>query len=122
MFGQRVHRAVLQAGARITGATVHFVDEQYDRGAIIAQWPVPVMEGDTAETLAARVLRAEHALLPPVVEAIATGRISLSDEGRVVGLPEGMNGASAGFAFASELAAPGIGLDMLLPGASPRRT
>jgi phosphoribosylglycinamide formyltransferase 1 len=67
MHGRHVHEAVLAAGARVSGATVHLVDEQFDRGPIIAQWPVPVKAGDTADTLAARVLTAEHALLAAVV-------------------------------------------------------
>ena len=71
MYGRRVHEAVLASGARITGVTVHLVDEQYDHGRIVAQWPVPVHAGDTAETLAARVLEAEHRLLPAVVSAFA---------------------------------------------------
>jgi formyltetrahydrofolate-dependent phosphoribosylglycinamide formyltransferase len=71
MYGRRVHEAVLASGARITGVTVHLVDEQYDHGRILAQWPVPVHAGDTAETLAARVLEAEHRLLPAVVGAFA---------------------------------------------------
>jgi formyltetrahydrofolate-dependent phosphoribosylglycinamide formyltransferase len=122
MFGQRVHRAVLEAGVRVTGATVHFVDEHYDRGPIIAQWPVPVLEGDTTETLAARVLKVEHALLPAVVEAVASRRIRITDDGRVQGLPDGRGGRDAGFVFASHLAEPGLGLDVLLPGAPPRKT
>ena len=85
MYGLRIHRAVLDAGVRITGVTVHFVDEHYDRGPIIAQWPVPVLSSDTPERLAARVLRAEHALLPTVVEAVAGGSIALDNEGRVHG-------------------------------------
>ena len=85
MYGIRIHRAVLDAGARVTGVTVHFVDEQYDRGPIIAQWPVPVLEDDTPERLAARVLRVEHRLLPRVVDAVAAGRLSLGDDGRVRG-------------------------------------
>lgn len=84
MYGARVHRAVLASGARVSGPTVHFVDEQYDRGPIIAQWPVPVLEHDDEHALAARVLHAEHRLLPRVVEAVATGRIAL-DGGRVRG-------------------------------------
>lgn len=84
MYGARVHRAVLDAGARITGVTAHFVDENYDRGAIIAQWPVPVAPGDTAESLAARVLRVEHLLYPRAVQAVAAGRVSLDDQGRAV--------------------------------------
>jgi len=74
MYGARVHRAVLEAGARVSGATVHLVDERYDEGRILAQWPVPVLPDDTPETLAARVLRVEHLLLPAAVEALATAR------------------------------------------------
>lgn len=72
MYGRRVHEAVLASGARVSGATVHYADEAYDRGPIIAQWPVPVLADDDAETLAARVLAAEHALLPLVVVALAS--------------------------------------------------
>ena len=86
MYGARVHRAVLAAGARVSGATVHFVDESYDRGPIIAQWPVPVYEDDTEQALAARVLRVEHALLPRVVEGVAAGRIALGADSRVRGV------------------------------------
>ena len=71
MYGHRVHEAVLASGAKESGATVHFVDEEFDRGAIIAQEKVPVQRGDTAETLAARVLEAEHRLLPKVVLDLA---------------------------------------------------
>lgn len=71
MYGRRVHEAVLRSGARVSGATVHLIDEQYDRGTIIAQWPVPVRDGDTPERLAARVLAAEHALLVAVVRRAA---------------------------------------------------
>ena len=69
MYGHRVHEAVLASGARLTGVTVHLVDEQFDHGPIVAQWPVPVRPGDTADTLAARVLAVEHRLLPAVVRA-----------------------------------------------------
>jgi len=71
MYGRRVHEAVLASGAPISGATVHYVDEEYDRGPIIAQWPVPVRSGDTPESLAARVLEVEHRLLPRVVLELA---------------------------------------------------
>lgn len=74
MYGLRVHQAVIDAGVRVSGATVHLVDEDYDRGRIVAQWPVPVLAGDDAHTLAARVLRVEHLLLPRVVNAVAAGR------------------------------------------------
>lgn len=70
MYGIRVHRAVIEAGARVSGATVHLVDDEYDRGRILAQWPVPVLRGDTPEALAARVLRVEHRLLPATLGAL----------------------------------------------------
>ena len=73
MYGMRVHQAVVAAGVRVSGATVHLVDERYDEGAIVAQWPVPVLPGDTAQTLAARVLAVEHRILPLAVEALARG-------------------------------------------------
>ncbi|MCA0376542.1 MAG: phosphoribosylglycinamide formyltransferase [Gemmatimonadetes bacterium] len=85
MWGPRIHAAVLAHGARVTGATVHFVDEEFDRGPIVAQWPVPVLMADTVESLAARVLSVEHALYPPCVEAVATGALRLDANGRVVG-------------------------------------
>lgn len=71
MYGRRVHEAVLQAGARESGPTVHLVDEVYDRGEILAQRRVAVLPGDTADALAARVLAEEHRLLPEVVLAAA---------------------------------------------------
>ncbi len=68
MYGMRVHEAVLASGARVTGPTAHFVDEEYDRGPIIAQWPVPVRAADDPRALAARVLEVEHVLYPRVVD------------------------------------------------------
>ena len=85
MYGNRVHQAVLDAGVRLTGATVHFVDEEYDRGPIIAQWPVPVLPGDTSGVLAARVLAVEHRLYPAALDAVARGRVTLGADGRVAG-------------------------------------
>ncbi len=82
MYGRRVHEAVLEEGVRVTGVTVHFVDEEYDRGPIAAQWPVPVLEGDDPERLAARVLRVEHRVLPEVVAAVARGVVRLDEDGR----------------------------------------
>ena len=61
-----------RSGARVSGATVHFVDEEYDRGAILAQWPVPVLADDTVQTLASRVLKVEHVLYPRVIQAVAS--------------------------------------------------
>jgi phosphoribosylglycinamide formyltransferase 1 len=71
MYGRRVHQAVLDSGARISGATVHFVDEEYDRGPILAQWPVPVHPADTPETLQGRIQEVEHILYPAAVNALA---------------------------------------------------
>lgn len=88
MYGLRIHQAVLDAGVRVTGATVHFVDEEYDRGPIIAQWPVPVLPTDTAESLAHRVLAVEHALFPRALHAVATGAVTLGTDGRVAGVAE----------------------------------
>jgi formyltetrahydrofolate-dependent phosphoribosylglycinamide formyltransferase len=82
MYGQRIHASVLEHGVHVTGVTVHFVDAQYDRGPIIAQWPVPVLPGDTAAILGARVLRVEHRLLPLCVTAVASGAIVLGDDGK----------------------------------------
>jgi formyltetrahydrofolate-dependent phosphoribosylglycinamide formyltransferase len=73
MYGHHVHEAVLASGANESGVTVHFVDEVFDRGAIIAQERVPVKPGDTPDTLSARVLEAEHRLLPKVVLDLARG-------------------------------------------------
>ena len=64
MWGSAVHEAVLESGARVTGVTVHFVDEHYDEGTILAQWPVPVRPGDDVRSLSRRVLRVEHLLYP----------------------------------------------------------
>lgn len=83
MYGRRVHEAVIERGCRVSGVTIHLVSEEYDRGPIVAQWPVPVMEGDDPAALAARVLRVEHSLLPVVVSGIARGRLSLSSADRV---------------------------------------
>jgi folate-dependent phosphoribosylglycinamide formyltransferase PurN len=71
MYGRRVHEGVLASGATVSGATIHYVDEEYDHGPIIAQWPVPVHARDTQKSLAARVLEAEHRLLPAVVTELA---------------------------------------------------
>ncbi len=71
MYGRRVHEAVLASGARESGASVHLVDEEYDRGAVLAQARVAVHPGDSPQALAERVLAAEHRLLPAVVLAAA---------------------------------------------------
>jgi formyltetrahydrofolate-dependent phosphoribosylglycinamide formyltransferase len=87
MYGARVHRAVLASGVRETGATVHLVDEVYDRGPVLAQVRVPVLPNDTPERLAARVLEVEHRLLPAAVLAAARA-------GRPVPLPDAVEFSS----------------------------
>ncbi len=81
-YGMKVHEAVLEAGARVSGATVHFVDEAYDRGPIVLQQPVPVLPGDTPETLAERVHAAEHAVYPAAAALYCSGRLKV-EGGRV---------------------------------------
>ena len=78
-YGARVHQAVLEAGVKVSGATVHFVDEEYDRGPIILQEAVPVLEGDTPESLAARVVAAERRLVPAAIGLFAEGRLRIGD-------------------------------------------
>jgi len=78
----------LEAGVKISGCTVHFVTGDLDGGPIIAQTAVPVCEGDTAQSLAARILRAEHALYPQALALVAAGRARLCD-GRVTILAPG---------------------------------
>jgi phosphoribosylglycinamide formyltransferase 1 len=79
MYGMHVHEAVIASGAKESGATVHLVDNEYDRGPIVAQRRVPVLAGDTAETLAARVLAVEHELYPEVIRWFAEGRVTIAD-------------------------------------------
>ena len=70
-YGKRVHEAVLAAGEKVSGATVHFVDEGIDTGEIIFQEQVPVLDGDTPDDLAARVLEVEHKILTEAIREIA---------------------------------------------------
>lgn len=70
-YGMRVHRAVLEAGETTSGATVHYVDEGVDTGEILLQEQVPVLPGDTPESLAARVLETEHRILPEVINRLS---------------------------------------------------
>ena len=81
MFGHHVHEAVLAAGVKVSGCTVHFVTNEYDAGPILVQRPVPVMEGDTPDTLAARVFEQECEALPEALQLLAEGRVHV--EGRV---------------------------------------
>lgn len=77
MYGARVHAAVLESGDTETGVTIHLVDDVYDHGAVVAQARVPVMPGDTPETLAARTQACEQALYPEVLQRIIAGAIDL---------------------------------------------
>ncbi len=77
MYGHHVHEAVLAAGERESGATVHVVDEDFDHGPVLMQKRIPVLPGDTPETLAARVLVVEHELYPEVLRRIASGELTL---------------------------------------------
>ncbi|MFO0789761.1 MAG: phosphoribosylglycinamide formyltransferase [Pirellulales bacterium] len=82
MYGDRVHQAVIDAGVRVTGCTVHFVDNVYDHGPIIWQQPVPVFEDDTADTLGKRVFECEKEAYPHVLRQLAAAKIRL-EGGRV---------------------------------------
>lgn len=84
MYGHHVHQAVLDYGAKITGCTVHFVDNDYDRGPIIWQQPVPVFDDDDADSLAGRVFQAEKEAYPHVLKLLAAGKILV--EGRRVSI------------------------------------
>jgi phosphoribosylglycinamide formyltransferase-1 len=75
MYGERVHQAVLESGMKVSGCTVHFVDEQYDTGPIIVQSAIPVLDDDTPQSLAARVLPEEHRAYIQAVRAFAEGRL-----------------------------------------------
>jgi folate-dependent phosphoribosylglycinamide formyltransferase PurN len=76
-YGQRVHEAVLAAGVKITGATVHFIDAEYDCGPIILQESLPVLDDDTPASLAERVQAAERRLVPEAIRLFASGRLAI---------------------------------------------
>lgn len=79
MYGERVHQAVLDAGMKVSGCTVHLVNEEYDSGPIVVQRCVPVLEDDTAQTLGARVFEAECEAYPEAIRLFAEGRIRVED-------------------------------------------
>lgn len=87
MYGHHVHEAVVAYGCKVSGCTVHFVDSEYDTGPIVLQRTVPVLNTDTPETLAARILPEEHAAYIEALQLLAEGRISL--EGRRVMITSG---------------------------------
>jgi phosphoribosylglycinamide formyltransferase-1 len=77
-YGRHVHKAVLEYGAKLSGCTVHFVDNEYDHGPIILQKCVPVMENDTPDALAARVFAAECQAYPEALRLFAEGKLTLN--------------------------------------------
>lgn len=81
LYGERVHAAVIKSGARFSGPTVHFVDEEYDTGPILAQRCVSVSPTDSPKQLAARVLEQEHQVYPYAVSALVDGRITWREDG-----------------------------------------
>jgi phosphoribosylglycinamide formyltransferase-1 len=81
-YGAKVHQAVIDSGVKVSGCTVHFVDDTYDTGPIILQRTVTVLEDDTVDSLAARVFREECRALPEAIELYSAGRLKL--EGRHV--------------------------------------
>ncbi|MGD9142155.1 MAG: phosphoribosylglycinamide formyltransferase [bacterium] len=85
--GLRVQKKALEYGVKFSGCTVHFVDEGVDTGPIIIQAAVPVEDGDTAETLSARILKEEHRIYPEAIRRFASGRLKIEGR-RVLLLPE----------------------------------
>ncbi len=77
-YGSKVHKAVIESGVKVSGCTVHFVDDSYDNGPIILQRVVPVVEGDTSEALAARVFKEECKALPDAITQFAEGRLQIN--------------------------------------------
>jgi phosphoribosylglycinamide formyltransferase-1 len=84
MYGKYVHEAVLAYGAKVSGVTVHFVDEEYDQGPVVLQKTVPVLDNDDAGSLAERVLALEHANFWRAIEAVASGKLRIEGR-RVIG-------------------------------------
>jgi len=80
-YGHRVHDAVIASGAKVSGVSVHFVDEEYDHGPIVAQVIVPVQPDDTPDALAKRVLQQEHRLYSKVVAALCRGEVRWREDG-----------------------------------------
>lgn len=84
MYGMRVHKAVLEYGSKVSGVTVHLVDDEYDTGAPILQRCVPVLADDTPETLAARVLTEEHKIFPEALQLFCENKIEVNGRKLVV--------------------------------------
>jgi phosphoribosylglycinamide formyltransferase-1 len=79
MYGHFVHEAVIASGMKVSGATVHLVDEEYDRGPIVMQKTIEIIQEDTPDLLAAKVLKIEHEIYPLALKAIAEGKIKIEE-------------------------------------------
>lgn len=84
MYGKKVHEAAINYGVKVSGCTVHFVDEGTDTGPIIIQKTVPVLSGDNAESLQQRILKEEHKALPEAIKYISEGRVAVVDRNVVI--------------------------------------
>ena len=78
-YGMKVHEAVIEAGCKVSGVTIHLVNKKYDRGAIIAQRTLPVLGDDSPESLAERVLKIEHEIYPEALQLFEEDRVQLTD-------------------------------------------
>ena len=82
--GAHAHHLVLEAGVRLTGCTVHFVAEEVDAGAIVVQDCIPVLPGDTEDTLSDRLKPVEHKAFPRALELVASGKAVLGPDGKII--------------------------------------
>ncbi len=90
LYGKYVHEAVLEYGNKVSGATVHIVDEEYDTGPPVYQQCVPVLNDDTHETLAARILKVEHEIYPKAIQLFAEGRVTVLGHKTIIADPQTM--------------------------------
>src|SRR5262249_10950602 len=118
-YGERVHRAVLEYGAKVTGATIHYCDEQYDTGPVILQHAIDVREDDTPATLAERVAAVEHELYPRAIQLHAEGRLVI--EGRRVRTAPGARGGARPPAWMKRVSTPLASRPILRHGDARRR-
>ncbi|MBN2410353.1 phosphoribosylglycinamide formyltransferase [candidate division KSB1 bacterium] len=87
LYGKYVHEAVLEYGCKVSGATVHIVDEEYDTGPPVYQQCVPVLNDDSPETLAARILKVEHEIYPKAIQLFAEGRVTVHGRKTIIANP-----------------------------------
>jgi phosphoribosylglycinamide formyltransferase 1 len=84
MYGLKVHQAAVDYGAKLSGCTVHFVDDHYDHGPVILQKSCPILDDDSAEALQQRVFELEREALPEALQLIQQNRLTISPDGRRV--------------------------------------